>query len=60
MIYGCIAEKLGHSFSKDIHNRLFDYSYELCEVPKDELDAFMRKKDFKAINVTHLWFTVGS
>ncbi len=52
MIYGCIAEKLGHSFSKDIHNRLFDYSYELCEVPKDELDAFMRKKDFKAINVT--------
>lgn len=52
MIYGCIAEKLGHSFSKDIHNRLFDYSYELREVPKDELDAFMRAKDFKAINVT--------
>ncbi len=52
MIYGCIAEKLGHSFSKDIHNRLFDYSYELCEVPKDELDVFMHKKDFKAINVT--------
>ena len=52
MFYGCIAEKLGHSFSKDIHNRLFDYSYELREVPKDELDAFMRAKDFKAINVT--------
>ncbi len=52
MVYGCIAEKLGHSFSKDIHNRLFDYDYELCEVPKDKLDAFMRKKDFKAINVT--------
>ncbi len=52
MIYGCIAEKLGHSFSKDIHSRLFDYSYELCEVPKDKLDEFMQKKDFKAINVT--------
>ncbi len=52
MIYGCIAEKLGHSFSKDIHNRLFDYSYELCEVQRCELDAFMQKKDFKAINVT--------
>lgn len=52
MIYGCIAEKLGHSFSKDIHNRLFDYSYELMEVPKNALDEFMQKKDFKAINVT--------
>lgn len=52
MIYGCIAEKLGHSFSKDIHNRLFDYSYELKEIPKDELDAFMKKRAFKAINVT--------
>ena len=52
MIYGCIAEKLGHSFSKDIHNRLFDYNYELLEVPKDKLDDFMQKKDFKAINVT--------
>ena len=52
MIYGCIAEKLGHSFSKEIHNRLFDYSYELKEIPKDELDSFMRKKDFRAINVT--------
>ena len=52
MIYGCIGEKLGHSFSKDIHNRLFDYDYELCEIPKGELDAFMQKRDFKAINVT--------
>lgn len=52
MIYGCIAEKLGHSFSKEIHNRLFDYSYELLEVPKDKLDEFMQKKAFKAINVT--------
>lgn len=52
MIYGCIGEKLGHSFSKDIHARLFDYEYELCEIPKGELDAFMTKKDFKAINVT--------
>jgi len=52
MIYGLIAEKLGHSFSKDIHNRLFDYSYELKEIPQDELDSFMRNKEFKAINVT--------
>lgn len=52
MEYGCIGEKLSHSFSKTIHNRLFDYNYELKEIPRTELDAFMRKADFKAINVT--------
>ena len=50
--YGCIGEKLGHSFSKLIHNKLFDYCYELKEIPKDNLEEFMRKSDFKAINVT--------
>ncbi len=52
MEYGCIGEKLQHSFSKEIHARLADYSYELCEIPKDELSKFMQKKDFRAINVT--------
>lgn len=52
MIYGCIGEKLGHSFSKIVHNRLFDYEYELCEVEKDKLQDFMTKRDFTAINVT--------
>ncbi len=52
MEYGCIGEKLSHSFSKIIHSQLADYDYELCEIPKDGLDSFMRKADFKAINVT--------
>ncbi len=52
MKYGCIGEKLGHSFSKEIHNRLADYPYELVELRPDEVDGFMRKKDFCAINVT--------
>ena len=52
MKYGCIGERLAHSFSKDIHNELAAYSYELCEIPKDEFDAFMQKADFSAINVT--------
>ena len=52
MNYGCIAEKLGHSFSKDIHNMLSDYNYELKELSPDELVDFMKTKDFKAINVT--------
>ena len=52
MIYGCIGERLSHSFSKEIHNILADYPYELCEVARDKLDAFATKRDFKAINVT--------
>lgn len=50
--YGLIGEKLGHSFSAIIHNKLFGYEYSLMEIPRDELDAFMRAKDFNAINVT--------
>lgn len=52
MEYGLIGEKLGHSFSKIIHEKLADYTYELCPLAKDELDAFMTAKQFKAINVT--------
>ncbi len=52
MKYGLIAERLGHSFSADIHHRLFDYAYELKELPADELDAFMTARKFQAINVT--------
>lgn len=52
MEYGCIGEKLTHSFSKEIHAKLFDYKYELCEIAPDKLDSFMREHNFKAINVT--------
>lgn len=52
MKYGLIGERLGHSYSKVIHEALGEYSYELCEVARDELDAFFEKKDFAAINVT--------
>ena len=52
MEYGCIGEKLTHSFSKEIHNLLFDYDYKIQEIPKGELDDFMIRRDFKAINVT--------
>lgn len=52
MEYGCIGKKLGHSFSKDIHALLADYKYELAEIPEDSLSDFMKKADFKAINVT--------
>lgn len=52
MEYGLIGEKLGHSFSKIIHEKLADYTYELCPLAKGELDAFMTARQFKAINVT--------
>ena len=52
MKYGLLGEKLGHSYSKEIHSLLADYEYELCEVNKEELDSLMRKKEFCAVNVT--------
>ena len=52
MKYGLIGEHLGHSFSADVHSMLADYKYEIREVPKEELDAFMTARDFTAINVT--------
>ncbi len=50
--FGCIGEKLSHSFSKEIHARLAPYSYELCEVPREKLAEFFAKRDFYGINVT--------
>ena len=52
MKYGLIGEKLGHSFSREIHEKLGRYAYELREIRKEELDAFMRAHDFCGINVT--------
>lgn len=52
MKYGCIGEHLKHSFSKEIHNAIVDYEYEIKEIPKDEFNAFIVKKDFIAVNVT--------
>lgn len=52
MKYGLIGEHLGHSFSKEIHEMLGKYTYEICEIAKDNLDSFMKEKTFIAINVT--------
>ena len=52
MEYGLIGEHLPHGFSKEIHEQLADYTYDLHELTPDALDGFMREKAFKAINVT--------
>ena len=49
---GCIGKKLTHSFSKEIHAMLADYSYELMELTEEQIPAFFAHKDFDAINVT--------
>ena len=52
MKYGCIGERLIHSFSKEIHNLFADYEYELKEIKPESLETFFFKKDFNAVNVT--------
>lgn len=51
-MYGLLGEKLGHSFSKEIHESINDYKYNLIEVSKEDFDSFMTNRNFKAINVT--------
>jgi len=50
--YGLIGEKLGHSYSKIIHEQLADYTYDLIPLSKEEFAPFMEQHDFSAINVT--------
>lgn len=52
MKYGCIGEKLGHSFSVDIHRLINEYEYVLAPMPAEELERFMTERDFIGINVT--------
>lgn len=52
MKYGLIAEKVGHSFSADIHKRLFGYDYELKAISRNSLEEFLKIREFDAVNVT--------
>ena len=52
MKYGLIGERLGHSFSREIHAKIADYEYELLELAPDEVGPFLGRKEFNAINVT--------
>jgi len=50
MRYGLLGKKLGHSYSKQIHEQLGGYSYELFE--RDDAGKFLTEEDFAGINVT--------
>ena len=52
MKYGLIGEKLSHSFSKEIHEALADYTYEIRELTPDEVAPFLATREFEGINVT--------
>ncbi len=52
MEYGLIGEHLPHSFSPEIHKKIGEYKYELKELSPNELETFLKKRDFKGINVT--------
>ena len=50
--YGCIGEHLPHSFSREIHNEIGSYAYELKELTPEELPGFITARSFLGINVT--------
>ena len=49
---GLLGETLGHSYSPMIHHELAGYDYRLFEVPKGELDRFLKSGTWDGLNVT--------
>lgn len=49
---GLLGEKLSHSYSPQIHTHLGDYPYLLYEKAREEVEDFVLRGDFDAINVT--------
>lgn len=50
--YGLLGEKLGHSYSPQLHAQLASYPYDLYEVAPERLDAFLRMTELAGMNVT--------
>lgn len=50
--FGLIGHPLGHSFSREIHERIGRYAYELVPLPPEELAPFLRARAFRGLNVT--------
>lgn len=52
MEYGLIGKKLGHSFSKIIHEHFENYAYDLVELSEDDFSEFITAKEYKGLNIT--------
>lgn len=50
--YGLIGKTLKHSLSPVIHNHFYDYDYSLFELEENQVESFLKEKNFNAINVT--------
>lgn len=50
--FGLIGNPLGHSYSKEIHESLGLYSYDLRQIAPSDLDAFLKTESFRGLNVT--------
>ena len=49
---GLLGQKLGHSYSPQIHSDLGSYSYSLFEREPEELEDFLKNGEFDGLNVT--------
>lgn len=52
MKYGLLGKVLGHSFSKEIHSKFGNYSYELFERESDEIKKLLSDKKLRGLNIT--------
>ena len=52
MRYGLLGERLGHSFSPQIHHELWGADYGLFPMGRLEAQAFLDARDFDGLNVT--------
>ena len=52
MKYGLIGKTLVHSYSKEIHEALGKYRYELFSLSPEDLPGFVGARDFGGLNVT--------
>ena len=52
MEYGLLGERLGHSFSPQIHAALAGYDYRLLPTPGDAVEELFRRRAFRGLNVT--------
>ena len=50
--YGLIGEKLSHSWSAAIHEKLGSFPYQLHELSASELQGFLKDQPWRGLNVT--------
>lgn len=50
--FSLIGRTLKHSYSKIIHARLGDYPYDLVELEPNDVERFVKSKEYKGFNVT--------